>query len=246
MRPTNRVKQSLLEIILGADDFLKEVKLALDTDPLFDDPFITEFKQLSVFELNQAQHFASLYYPHILKTRLYQASALGSCPDEQLQFVLSDILYDEYGCGDNTRSHMQLYRNFMTAVGCQIKASEDYFVLPELAQYMHIMEQLTRNGDWLSAIAAVGFASEWPIPQYYSNLLQGFRKIPGITEDALELFSGHITLDVEHSQMIEAAIRPYLHNTENQQRFSLGIKQNMQARRKFHAALHHQIFVKSD
>ncbi|MDG1249158.1 MAG: iron-containing redox enzyme family protein [Gammaproteobacteria bacterium] len=229
---------------MDADNFLKEVKLQLDTHPLFDDPYITEFKKVKVFELDQAQHFASLYYPHILKTRLYQASALGSCPDEQLQFVLSDILYDEYGCGDNTRSHMQLYRNFMSTVGCQIQAAEHYPILPELAQYIDTMEQLTRNGDWLSAVAAVGFASEWPIPKYYSCLLEGFKKIPGITEDALELFSGHITLDVEHSKMIEAATRPYLNSSENQQRFLYGIEQNMQARRKFHAALHHEIFVK--
>ena len=102
---------------MGADDFLKEVKLNLDNHSLFTDPYITEFEKIAEFKLDQAQHFASLYYPHILKTRLYQASALGSCPDEQLQFVLSDILYDEYGCGDSTRSHMQLYRNFMSAVG---------------------------------------------------------------------------------------------------------------------------------
>ena len=230
---------------MGADDFLKEVKLNLDNHSLFTDQYITEFEKIAEFKLDQAQHFASLYYPHILKTRLYQASALGSCPDEQLQFVLSDILYDEYGCGDSTRSHMQLYRNFMSAVGCQIKPAEHYPILPELAQYIDTMEQLTRNGDWLSAIAAVGFASEWPIPKYYSCLLEGFRKIPGITEDALELFSGHITLDLEHSKMIELAIRPYLDNSENQQRFLKGIEQNMEARRKFHAALHQEIFITS-
>jgi hypothetical protein len=45
--------------------------------------------------------------------------------------------------------------------------------------------------------------------------------------------------------MIELAIRPYLDNSENQQRFLKGIEQNMEARRKFHAALHQEIFITS-
>lgn len=104
------------------------------------------------------------------------------------------------------------------------------------------MEQLTRNGDWLTAVSAVGVASEWPIPKYYSLLLAGLRKIPGIKESDLELFSGHIELDVEHSNMIEKSVLPYLDDADNQKRFTRGININMQARRVLHAGLYREIF----
>jgi pyrroloquinoline-quinone synthase len=209
---------------------------------MFDDVFIKRLSGLSNFNIEKAQIFAQLYYPHILRTRLYQANALGICPDENIQYVLSEIIYDEYGNGDLTKSHMQLYRNFMLALGLQIKAAASYRIIPELQMYISTMEQLTRNGDWLSAVGAVGVASEWPIPKYYSLLLKGLRNIPGIKESDLELFSGHVELDIEHSNMIEQSVLVHLDDEKNQKRFSQGIAINMQARRVLHAGLYREIF----
>ncbi|MDW3095757.1 MAG: iron-containing redox enzyme family protein [Gammaproteobacteria bacterium] len=223
-------------------NYLKNLKDELLEHPLFDDPLIENITSVSVFETDKAQKFANLYYPHILRTRLYQASTLGITPDENIQFVLSGILYDEYGLGNSTKSHMQLYRNFMQAIGLDIKPYSQYKIIPELQMYISAMEQLTRNGDWLSAVAAVGVASEWPIPKYYQLLLNGLRKIPGINDANLELFVGHIELDIEHSEMIEQSVLPYLNDPENQKRFDEGIKINMDARRVLHAGLNREIF----
>ena len=222
--------------------YLTNLKKQLLLHPMFDDVFIKKISSLPHFEINRAQIFAELYYPHILRTRLYQANALGITSDEKIQYILSEILHDEYGQGDLEKSHMQLYRNFMIAIGIEIKDSSSYSVIPELQMYISTMEQLTRNGDWLSAVAAVGVASEWPIPKYYSLLLNGLRKIPGIEEHDLELFSGHVELDVEHSNMIEESVLPYLDDERNQKRFTKGVSINMQARRVFHAGLYREIF----
>ncbi len=222
--------------------YFKKLKEQLLTHSLFDDLFIKKISSLTHFEIDKAQIFAEIYYPHILRTRLYQASALGITPDENIQYVLSEILHDEYGEGDLDKSHMQLYRNFMIATGVQIKDSLSYTIIPELQMYISTMEQLTRNGDWLSAVAAVGVASEWPIPKYYSLLLEGLRKIPGIEEVDLELFAGHVELDIEHSNMIEQSVLPYLDDEQNQMRFTQGVNINMQARRVLHAGLYREIF----
>tara|TARA_R110002074_G_scaffold340837_1_gene511325 strand:+ start:851 stop:1537 length:687 start_codon:yes stop_codon:yes gene_type:complete len=222
--------------------YLQTLKEQLLKHAMFDDPFIQKIATLSRFEIDKAQLFAELYYPHILRTRLYQANALGITPDENIQYVLADILHDEYGQGEQNNSHMQLYRNFMHAIGLDIKDSAEYTIIPELQMYISTMEQLTRNGDWLTAIAAVGVASEWPIPKYYGLLLNGLRKIQGIKEKDLELFTGHIELDVEHANMIEQSVVPYLDNEQNQERFNQGITLNMEARRVFHAGLYREIF----
>lgn len=222
--------------------YLKELKEQLLIHPMFDDEFIKKISSLSFFEIDKAKIFAQLYYPHILRTRLYQANALGITPDENIQYVLSDILYDEYGLGDLDKSHMQLYRNFMVALGVQVKDATSYAIIPELQIYISTMEQLTRNGDWLTVVAAVGVASEWLIPKYYSLLLKGLRKIPGIEEADLELFSGHIELDIEHSNMIEQAVLLYLDDEKNQKRFTQGVSINMQAPRVLHAGLYREVF----
>ncbi len=223
-------------------EFLENTKKELLNHPLFNDSFIDNINSVPVFKIDKAQCFAKLYYPHILRTRLYQASALAITPDETIQYVLSEILYDEYGLGDITKSHMQLYRNFMEAIGLDIRDESEYRIIPELNMYISTMQQLTRNGDWLSAVAAVGVASEWPIPKYYKLLLNGLRKIPGIDDSSLELFTGHVELDVEHSKMIENSVLPYLDSATNQKRFSAGIRINMEARRVLHAGLNREIF----
>jgi len=229
--------------MMQAKEFMSKAKDSLLQHELFSDPFIQTFSTIERFELVPARKFAELYYPHILRTRLYQANALGICPDENIQFVLSDILHDEYGLGEIEHSHMQQYRNFMLALGLSIKPASEYTLLPELQLYISTMEQLTRNGDWLEAVAAVGVASEWPIPKYYSLLLEGLRNIPGIEEQYLELFSGHVELDVEHSRLIEQALLPYLNDEQNQARFTRGIEINMNARRILHQGLYREIFA---
>lgn len=222
--------------------YFKSIKEELLEHTLFDDMFIENMANQTVFKIDSAKRFAELYYPHILRTRLYQANTLGITPDENIQFVLSDILYDEYGQGNIDKSHMQLYRNFMLALNLDIDDASSYRIIPELQMYISTMEQLTRNGDWLTAVAAVGVASEWPIPKYYSLLLKGLRKISGITDNDLELFVGHIDLDIEHSNMIEKSVLPYLDDEENQQRFTRGIEINMEARRVLHAGLNREVF----
>jgi pyrroloquinoline-quinone synthase len=227
---------------LKGREFLNLEKDKLLDHSLFRDELISTISSLDSFELNKAKRFALLYYPHILRTRLYQANTLGITPDENIQFVLSEILHDEYGLGNLEHSHMQQYRKFMYALGFQQEEISKQEIIPELQMYINTMMQLTQGNDWLAAVAAVGVASEHPIPKYYKLLLHGLKKIPGINDSDLELFIGHISLDIEHSQLVEQAILPYLDNQENQARFLRGVKINMDARKDFHVGLYREVF----
>lgn len=232
-----------MEEPLEGHEFLELEKDRLLNHPLFSDELISTISSLKVFELNKAKKFALLYYPHILRTRLYQANTLGITPDENIQFVLSEIIHDEYGSGNLENSHMQLYRKFMFALGLQQEEILVQEIIPELKEYISTMMQLTQGNDWLAAVAAVGIASEHPIPKHYTLLLKGLRNIPGISNADLELFIGHIELDIEHSEQIEKAILPYLDNPENQNSFTRGINISMDARRKYHSGLYREVFA---
>lgn len=237
---TNKTQKDLN---LNGCNFLKTEKEKLLNHSLFDDPFLFTLSSIDIFEHSKAKQFAHLYYPHILRTRLYQANTLGITPDEKIQFVLSEILYDEYGSGVIESSHMEQYRKFMYALGFHQEEIKDQQIIPELQLYISTMMRLTQGEDWLAALAAVGIASEYSIPKYYSLLLHGLRKIPGIKDSDLELFIGHISLDKEHSELIEESVLPYLDLQDNQTSFSRGLKINMDARRVFHAGLHREIFA---
>lgn len=222
--------------------FLRMIKDKILQHPLFDDPFVRTISSLEHFDIVYARKFATLYYPHILRTRLYQANTLGITLDENIQFVLAQILHDEYGSGDINLVHAEKYRNFLRAVDVDLNTIDEFKIIPELDMYIQTMMRLTQSSHWLEAVAAVGIASEWPIPKLYRQFLNGLRKIPGINDDDLELFIEHMDLDVEHSSQIEEALLPYLDDKESQVRVERGVQVNLDSRRVFHSGLYREVF----
>ncbi|UJS23467.1 TenA family transcriptional regulator [Thiothrix winogradskyi] len=214
---------------MNAPVFLQELKERVNAHPFLRHPFLQQFSTQPL-TFAQARTFALLYYPHILRTRLYQANALGVTPDERIQAVLADILYDEYGNGDPSKSHMEVYRKLLRAVDCSPEEITNPPITPEQQGYIDTMMRITQGTDWLAAVGVAGIAGEWPIPPYYRLLLTGLRTVPGLDDDALELFIGHIDLDIEHSRMIEEAIMPHLETRAGQDSLWRGINLNLNAR----------------
>ncbi|OQX06344.1 MAG: hypothetical protein BWK73_31115 [Thiothrix lacustris] len=226
---------------MNAPVFLQELKERVNNHPFLRHPFLQQFStQPLTFE--QARTFALLYYPHILRTRLYQANALGVTPDEGIQAVLADILYDEYGNGNPANSHMEVYRKLLRALDFSETEMANAPITPEQQGYIDTMMRVTQGTDWLAAVGVAGIAGEWPIPPYYRMLLTGLRTVPGITEDALELFVGHIELDIHHSHIVEEAILPYLETREGQASLWRGIELNLNARLVQLSGLQREVF----
>lgn len=224
---------------------IETLKQAVEQHPFLRHPFLQRLQALTPenpLTREQGRQFALLYYPHILRTRLYQASALGVIPDENMQFVLADILHDEYGNGDLSRSHMEVYRKFMRAMDISGEEMANPPIIPELQGYIDTMMRLSQGEDWLAAFAAVGIAGEWPIPPYYTILLKALRTIPGIKDDDLELFSSHIDLDVEHSKMAEDVLAPYLQDEAGRNLVWRGIELNLNARLVLLSGLQRELF----
>jgi pyrroloquinoline-quinone synthase len=227
---------------MNARDFMVKLESEINSHPFLEDAFVSRMSTPGEVTRTRARIFATLYYPHIFRTRLYQANALGIAPDERLQYVLADILHDEYGNGDITRTHPAVYRKFMKAV--QVPES-DYSIeprFPELSMYIETMMRLTQSGDWLAAAAAVGIASEWPIPRLYAGFIKGLSAVPGIEPDHLELFSSHIGIDEHHSQLMRGALTPHAETAEGQARIRAGVKINLDARRVMMAGLYREVF----
>jgi len=221
---------------------MSELDTEIHAHPVLSDPCVQRLSTPGGITRDQARRFALLYYPHIFRTRLYQANALGISPDERIQAVLADILWDEYGNGDITRTHPAVYRKFLKSTGIPESEWSIEPRFPELVLYIETMMRLTQQGDWLAAAAAVGIASEWPIPRLYGDFLKGLRTIPGVKEDDLELFVSHIGIDEHHSQLMREALSPYAVSADGQARIRAGVKANLDARRVMMQGLHREVF----
>ena len=227
-----------------ANAFMDALNKEIHAHPFFEDPFMKRISTPGGISREQARRFAIFYYPHIFRTRLYQANTLGICPDETVQFVLADIVYDEYGEGDLSKTHPAVYRRFLHALDVPVEEYSQAPIFPELQMYIDSMMRLSQGGHWISAAAAVGIASEWPIPEMYARFLKGLRTIPGIKEEDLELFSSHIGIDEHHSKMMRDALLPYAEIPEGQFQIRQGVKLNLDARRVMMAGLYREVFEK--
>lgn len=227
---------------LIAAEFMAQLDQDIHAHPFLKSNLVQRLSTPGEVSRAQARRFAVLYYPHIFRTRLYQANALGICPDERIQFVLSQILHDEYGNGDFKRTHPAVYRKFLKALHVPEAEWRLDPAFPELVLYIDAMMRLSQTGDWLAAAAAVGIASEWPIPKLYGDFLKGLRTVPGLVEDDLELFVSHIGIDEEHSRLMRQALTRHAGDFEGQARIRAGVKANLDARHVMLNGLYREVF----
>ena len=76
----------------------------------------------------------------------------------------------------------------------------------------------------------MGPASEWPVPPIYAKLSDGLRKSAGLPDEALEIFTSHVTMDVTHARIMMDAIAPYAGDEEGQRIVREGAMRSLDAR----------------
>ena len=209
--------------------FLARLKHLVLGHPVLRHPLWTDL-ELGYFSRAALGIFSVHYYHHVLRTRLYDAAALAYCPDEKIQAALASILWDEYGCGDATRTHPEQFRKVLHALEIDVAEADQAARLPELEEYSRIHFGLCRPETFWKAMGAVGFAMEWPIPYLYGPLVRGYRRIAGLSDEDLEFYLEHIPTDEDHSCLVVTSLGPYLDRREIQDDLTAGALDSMDAR----------------
>ena len=127
---------------------------------------------------------------------------------------LASILWDEYGCGNPARTHPAQFRKALRALELDVAAVERAPRLPQLEEYSRVHFGMCTPATFWTAMGAVGFAMEWPVPYMYEPLVRGYRRIAGLSDDDLEFFLEHIPTDETHSSLMIASVRPYLDDAD--------------------------------
>ena len=193
-------------------------------------PFLERFGEGEVSE-EGVRTFAIQYYRHVRVSRLYLAALISNCGnDETLQLALAEILFDEYGHLNPAETHPALYRRFLAALGITEKEWEAPSTIPEIQLYVSAHRELTHNPDIRLGLGALGPASEWPVPPIYVRLTEGLKKATNLPEEALEIFTSHVTMDVTHARIMMNVIIPYAEDEEGQKRVREGAMRSLDAR----------------
>jgi pyrroloquinoline-quinone synthase len=215
---------------VNSEEFLQRLKREVIGHPALVHPFLERFGGGDASE-EGVRTFAIQYYRHVRVSRLYLAALISGCrDDERSQLALAGILFDEYGHMDPEETHPALYRRFLSALGITEEEWEAPRTLPEIELYIETHYALSRHPDIRLGLGALGPASEWPVPPIYVRLTEGLKKSAGLPDEALEIFTSHVTMDVEHAHIMMDAVAPYAENEEGQRRVREGATRSLDAR----------------
>ena len=215
---------------MSSEEFLQRLKREVIGHPALTHPFLERFGEGDASE-EGVRTFAIQYYRHVRVSRLYLAALISNCRDDEgLQLALAGILFDEYGHLDPDETHPALYRRFLRALGIAEEEWEAPRTLPEIELYIEIHYALCRHPDVRLGLGALGPASEWPVPPIYVRLTEGLKKSASLSDDALEIFTSHVIMDVEHARIMMEAVSPYAGDEEGQRRVREGALRSLDAR----------------
>ncbi|MBX6764988.1 MAG: iron-containing redox enzyme family protein [Rubrobacteraceae bacterium] len=215
---------------MDSGEFLERLKREVIGHPALTHPFLERFGEGEV-SAEGVRTFAIQYYRHVRVSRLYLAALISNCrDDEPLQLALASVLFDEYGNLDPEETHPALYRRFMRALEISEEEWETPPTLPEIELYISAHYDLCRNPDIRLGLGAMGPASEWPVPPIYARIAEGLKKAAGLDDEALEMFTSHVTMDVEHARIMMEAVAPYAEDEEGQRRVREGTMRSLDAR----------------
>lgn len=215
---------------MDSREYLEGLKREVIGHPSLVHPFLERFSEGDADE-EGIRAFAVQYYRHVRVSRLYLASLISGCRDDEgLQLALAEILMDEYGGLNPQETHPALYRRFLEALGLSEEEWREPKTLPEIEAYISVHYELCRNPDVRYGLGAMGPASEWPVPPIYAKLSAGLRKGAGLSDEDLEIFISHVTMDVEHARIMMDATEPYVRDEEGRRKVREGAMRSLDAR----------------
>ncbi len=215
---------------MNSGEFLELLKREVIGHPALVHPFLERFGEGDASD-EGVRAFAIQYYRHVRVSRLYLAALISNCGyDEKLQLALAEILFDEYGRLNPDETHPAVYRRFLVALGLTEEEWEVPPTIPETQLYISAHRELTRDPDVRLGLGALGPASEWPVPPIYVRLSEGLKKATDLPDEALEIFTSHVTMDVTHARIMMEAIAPYAETEEGQQKVREGALLSLDAR----------------
>ncbi|CAN5598126.1 iron-containing redox enzyme family protein [soil metagenome] len=215
---------------MDSTQFLEQLKRDVIGHPALIHPFLERFGDGEA-DADGVREFAIQYYRHVRVSRLYLAALISNCrDDEKLQLALAEVLMDEYGHLNPAETHPALYRRFLHALDISREEWEAPRTLPEIDSYITVHYELCRHPDLRLGLGAMGPASEWPVPPIYVRLAEGLKKSAGLPDEALEIFTSHVTMDVTHARIMMDALAPYAEDEEGQRKVREGAIRSLDTR----------------
>ncbi|GEM_PF-463232 len=211
-------------------NFINILKQEVFSHEAVNHPFLERFSKGNLTE-EQVKTFAVHYYQHAKMFSHYIANIIPKIPHERDRIVMVKNLMEEYGNLIPEKTHPALFRKFLSALGLKKADWKKFKPIPEVTNFVDRLTMLTRYEPFLVGLGAVGPGVEWVIPTMFKKIVDGLKNSISISEDDLEYWTSHITLDVEHGDEATRVLMNYLDSEEKQNMVRTGAMKGLEARK---------------
>jgi pyrroloquinoline-quinone synthase len=214
-------------------------------------PFLARFA-LEPLTVAQVRAFGLQHYQLVKVFTTYMTNLLPKIPDRDAADLFRRVFDDEFGAvsgrsaavGQATifRSHVHLYRDFLSALGVQDEEWGRVKPLAETEAYIKGHLALTRDADFRVGLGAVGPGHEFSIPTMFQSLVAGIRRNTGLDDKQIEYFTLHIEEDVEHAEVFNSLIARHAGTDEGRSLIREGAMRSLKWRTLFWDGLFRHLF----
>lgn len=214
-------------------------------------PFLVRFST-ETLTVAQVRAFGLQHYQLVKVFTTYMTNLLPKIPDRDAADLFRHVFDDEFGAvsgrsaavGQATifRSHVHLYREFLSALGVQEEEWGRVKLLPETDAYIKGHLALTRDADFRVGLGAVGPGHEFSIPTMFQSLVGGITRNTDLSDKQIEYFTLHIEEDVEHAEVFNALIARHAGTDEGRSLIREGAMRSLKWRTLFWDGLTRQVF----
>ncbi len=208
-----------------AKDFFKalETELQEGISVILNHPFLQRLQD-GRFNKKQLRYFAEQYSVYCRYFPRLLAAAAANIPDDETRAAIIKNLWEEHGEGNLNKSHRVLFYRFAAGLGLSVEDLDKVTPLPTTRKCCETLIHLCHNGSFLESLGALGPGTEFFTNEEYRIIAEGLIKYDFFTEEDLEFWTVHISLDEIHYAEIVGALIPWTKPLENRNLIKKGAK----------------------
>lgn len=190
---------------------------------ILEHPFLKRIKDASLTE-SQLQRFAQEYAIYCMHFPRFLAAIAANVDNDLERMPLIENLWEEHGEGILSRSHRNLYFEFLEALGLN---KDQFWIKDPLMTTTICVENLmylSKNAHYVESMGAIGLGTEYFTSQEYQIIAQGLVKYNFLDDSDVYFWTVHIGLDDHHYTDMMKGILPYLDKIEYQSMLERGAK----------------------
>ena len=176
--------------------FLARLDEVIERHHLLTHPFYRAWSR-GELTLDMLREYAKQYYEHVRTFPRYLSATHANCEHLDARQELLDNLMEEERGDEN---HLELWKRFSDALDLSRDSVENATVDAKTAESVGILQDITRNGNFLEGVAAL-YAYESQVPPIAKSKREGLNEFYGIdSESGVQYFTEHEVADVEHRE----------------------------------------------